>query len=232
VSSGHPEGPSTNPDDWKSPYSTGPGQTPGYGEPYGYEPPQQEPQPEYGRPGHQPSYGQDQTHGQIPGQGYGQTQSQGYGQTPGQDYNSGQGYGQTPGQDYSSGQGYGQPQGPGQSYGQGQGYGQQPPYGQYPPPYAQGYGPGPQPGSDGTRTHAIVALVISLVFALSCYVSLGGIAGAILSGLALGKVDRDVRGARKLLRWTWISIGINIVLIILGVATFIIAGLNGAFDSY
>jgi hypothetical protein len=210
VSSGHPEGPSTNPDDWKSPYSTGPGQTPGYGEPYGYEPPQQERQPEYGQPGHQPNYGQDQTHGQNPGQGYGQA----------------------PGQDYGSGQGYGQPQGPGQSYGQGQGYGQQPPYGQYPPPYAQGYGPGPQPGSDGTRTHAIVALVISLVFALSCYVSLGGIAGAILSGLALGKVDRDVRGARKLLKWTWISIGINIVLIILGVATFIIAGLNGAFDSY
>jgi hypothetical protein len=225
VSSGHPEGPSTNPDDWKSPYGTGPGQTPGYGEPYGYEPPQQESQPEYSRPGHQPNYGQEQTHGQNPGQGYGQTQSQDYGQTPGQDY------GQTPGQDYGSSQGYGQTQGPGQSYGQGQGYGQQPPYGQY-PPYAQGYGPGPQPGSDGTRTHAIVALVISLVFALSCYVSLGGIAGAILSGLALGKVDRDVRGARKLLKWTWISIGINIVLIILGVATFIIAGLNGAFDSY
>ncbi|MEV6868906.1 hypothetical protein AB0M44_49065 [Streptosporangium subroseum] len=201
MSSGHPEGPSTNPDDWKSPYSTGPGQTPGYGEPYGYEPPQQEPQPEYGRPGHQPGYGQDQAHAQNPGQ------------------------------DYGSGQGYGQTQGPGQFYGQGQGYGQQPPYGQY-PPYAQGYGPGPQPGSDGTRTHAIVALVISLVFALSCYVSLGGIAGAILSGLALGKVDRDVKGARKLLRWTWISIGINIALIVLGVATFIIAGLNGAFDSY
>jgi hypothetical protein len=206
VSSGHPEGPSTNPDDWKSPYSTGPSQTPGYGEPYGYEPPQQERRPEYGQPGDQPNYGQDQAYGQNPGQGYGQA----------------------PGQSYGSGQGYGQTQGQGQPYGQG--YGEQPPYGQYPPPYVQGYGPVSQPGSESTRTHAIVALIVSLVFALSCFVSLGGIAGAIMSGMALGKVDRDVSGARKLLKWTWISIGINIVLILLGLAAFIIAGLNGVFS--
>ncbi|MFC7647157.1 hypothetical protein ACFQX6_46515 [Streptosporangium lutulentum] len=70
------------------------------------------------------------------------------------------------------------------------------------------------------------------MFALSCYVSLGGIAGAVMSGLALGKVDRDVRGAKKLLKWTWIGIGINIALILVGLATFIIASLNGAFDDY
>ncbi|MFJ2030870.1 hypothetical protein [Streptosporangium sp. NPDC087985] len=182
MSSGHPEGPSTNPDDWKSPYSTGPGQSPGYGQqPYGYE---------------------------QPGQGYGQ-QSPGYGQ-PGQS----QGYGQ-PGQSYGQ-QGYGEP---GQGYGEPGQYGVQP-YGQYQPGY--GYPPPPQQNNDGVRTHAIVALVISIVMALSCYVSLGGIAGAILSGIALGKVQTDPRGARNLLKWTWISIGINVALIILGVIAFIV----------
>jgi hypothetical protein len=208
VSSGHPEGPSTNPDDWKSPYSTGPSQTPGHGEPYGYEPPKQERQAEYGQPGYQPNYGQNQAYGQDQGQGYG----------PGQRYGQGQG------------QSYGPSQGQGQNYGRGQGYGEQPPYGQYPPPYTQGYGP--QQGSEGVRTHAIVALAISLVFALSCFVSLGGIAGAIMSGIALGKVDRDVRGAKTLLHWTLISIVINFALILLGFATFIIDGVNGAFGSY
>lgn len=191
MSSGHSEGPSTNPDDWKSPYTTGPGQTPGHDrQPYGYEQPQQGYQPEPV----QPEYGQTKDYGQAPGypdQSYGQ----GYGQSYGQGY--GQGYGEQP----SYGQGYGQ----------------------------QGYG-APSPREvEGVRTHAIVALVISLVLALSCFVSLGGLIGTILSGLALGRVDTDPRGARNLLKWTWISVGANIVLLVLGVTFFIVAGLNGAF---
>ncbi|WP_326645509.1 hypothetical protein OG884_13335 [Streptosporangium sp. NBC_01755] len=198
MSSGHSEGPSTNPDDWKSPYSTGPGQAPGYGQqPHGHEQPQQ---------GHRPDHSQPSGYGQVPGYqapGYGQP---GYGEP---------GYGQPGYVEQPYGQGYGEP-------GYGQGYGQ--------PGYGQGYGAPPYRNTEGVRTHAIVALVISIVLALSCYVSLGGLAGAILSGIALGKVDTDPRGARNLLKWTWISIGINVGLIILGVAAFIIAGINGAFD--
>ncbi|MEU6743267.1 hypothetical protein [Streptosporangium sandarakinum] len=196
MSSGHPEGPNGNPDDWRNPYGSGPGQTPGYGQ-----------SGDHGQvPGYGPPPGGHPTGGQYPppGQGYGQ----GYG---------GQGYG---------GQGYGDP-----GYG-GQGYGD-PGYGQSAPGYGYGgygYGPAPQGGNDGVRTHAIVALVVSIILALSCYVSLGGIAGAILSGIALGKVEREPRTARNLLKWTWISIGINVGLLILGVGGVIIAGMSGAFD--
>ncbi|MFF0307174.1 MgtC/SapB family protein [Streptosporangium sp. NPDC004379] len=202
MSSGHPEGPNHNPDDWKSPYGSGPGQTPGYGP--------------SGDHGQAPGHGQSHDYGQAPG----------YGTPPG-----GQGYGgqyPPPGQPY--GQGYGE-----QGYG-GQGYGDPSSYGQSAPGYGHGgyggygYGPAPQGGNDGVRTHAIVALVISIILALSCYVSLGGIAGAILSGIALSKVEREPQSARNLLKWTWISIGINVGLLILGVGGVIIAGMNGAFD--
>ena len=122
--------------------------------------------------------------------------------------------------------GYAQP-----GYGQGgyppPGYGA-PGYGQggYPPP---GYGYGhPHPKSDGARTHAIVALIVSLFFAFSCYVTLGGIAGAILSGRALSKVEYEPDRASRLLRWCWISIGINVILFVLGFSTLMYVGLNGA----
>ncbi|MFF5249699.1 hypothetical protein ACFY3V_35925 [Streptosporangium sp. NPDC000095] len=201
MSSGHSEGPSTNPDDWKSPYTTGPGQTPGHErQPYGYEQTRQDHQPGYAQPDYaQPDYGQPD---------YGQP---GYNQAPA----------------------YGEPSGytdPGYGQGYGQGYGEQP-YGQS---YGQGYGGygSPPPRNvEGVRTHGIVALVISITLALSCFVSPGGIVGTILSGIALGKVDADPQGARNLLKWTWISIGVNIALLALGMTFFIVAGVNGAFDS-
>ncbi|SDQ53214.1 MgtC/SapB family protein [Thermostaphylospora chromogena] len=130
--------------------------------------------------------------------------------------------------------GYAQPGYGAPGYGQGgyppPGYGA-PGYGQggYPPP-GYGYGYPHNPKSDGARTHAIVALIVSLFFAFSCYVTLGGIAGAILSGIALSKVDRDPDHANRLLKWCWISIAINVVLLVLGIAAFIIAGVSGAFD--
>ncbi|MFF0579969.1 DUF4190 domain-containing protein [Streptosporangium saharense] len=187
MSSGPPEGPSANPDDWKSPYSTGPGQNPGYGT---------------------PSYDQ----------GYGLQHTQ-PSQGSGQNYNQ-----QQPSYDQSYGQGYGQP-----AYPVTPGYGESP-YGQYPPSYGPGPYPGPQQHVDGTRTHAIVALVVSIFLAITCYVSLGGLAGVILSAVALSKVERDPHGAKNLLKWTWISIGINVALVVLGVGGIIIAGVNGAFD--
>ncbi|MBB4917610.1 hypothetical protein ACFY19_31500 [Streptosporangium saharense] len=191
MSSGPPEGPSANPDDWKSPYSTGPGQNPGYG-----------------TPSYDQGYGLQHTQ---PSQGSGQNYNQ---QQPSYDQSYGQGYGQ----------GYGQP-----AYPVTPGYGESP-YGQYPPSYGPGPYPGPQQHVDGTRTHAIVALVVSIFLAITCYVSLGGLAGVILSAVALSKVERDPHGAKNLLKWTWISIGINVALVVLGVGGIIIAGVNGAFD--
>jgi len=194
VSSGHSEGPSTNPDDWKSPYSTGPGQTSGHErQPYGYEQTRQDHQPGYGQPDYaQPGYGQPD---------YAQP---GYTPAPAPAYGEPSGY-----TDHGYGQGYGQ------------GYGE--------PPYGQGYGAPPPRNVEGVRTHGIVALVISITLALSCFVSPGGIVGTILSGIALGKVDTDPQGAGNLLKWTWISVGVNIALLALGMTFFVVAGINGAF---
>ncbi|WP_285703788.1 hypothetical protein [Microtetraspora sp. NBRC 16547] len=145
------------------------------------------------------------------------------------------------GTDPQAGPSHGDPQF-GQQYGQQYGpqYGQQPPYGQpygqqaFGQPYGSPYGQPPYgypPRQEGPRTHAIVALVISIVMGMTCYITLGGIAGAILSGIALSKVDTEPDTARRLLKWTWISIGINVVLIIIGIGAFIWAGVNGYFDA-
>lgn len=157
------------------------------------------PHPSQGQPGYgQPGYG---------AQGYGQAQP-GYGQ---------QAYGQ-PG--YGDPQaGYGQP-----GYG---GQGWQGPYDQAygADPYQAGYGQagyavpggypyGPPVRTDGLRTHAIVALVISIMLALSCYLSLGGLVGAILAGIGLSKIDTQPHTTRRLLKWTWISIGTNVTLLV------------------
>lgn len=111
--------------------------------------------------------------------------------------------------------GYGSPPGP-------DAYQQQP--GPYGPPYGQ------PPRQEGPRTHAIVALVVSAVLALSCYVSIGGIIGAVLSGVALSKVDTDPQQARKLLKGTWIAIGANVGLIIAIIGLVVFLGVNGYLD--
>ncbi|MEN3536435.1 hypothetical protein AAH991_15075 [Microbispora sp. ZYX-F-249] len=166
----------------------------------------QTPSNPYGPPSGSSPYGQ---------QPYGQ-----HGTPPGPDPN------QQYGQQGQYGQ-YGQ-------YGQQEQYGQQGQYGQYgqpgPNPYQQqpyGYYP---PRQEGPRTHAIVALVVSIVLSLSCYVTLGGIAGAILSGIALSKVDTAPDQARGLLKWTWIAIGINVVLLVLAIGGIFYAGINGYLD--
>ncbi|WP_275412200.1 hypothetical protein [Sphaerisporangium rufum] len=224
MSSGTPESPGQNPHDWQTPYAPQdapygqPANGQAYGQPSGGQ--------AYGQPSGGQAYGQpsgDQAYGQqgygAPGQDQGPYaqqgyEQQGYGQ---QGYGQGQGadgYGQEYAQPGQGQHGYGQP-----GYGQPAGYGAPSPYG-YPA----------RPAGDGPRTHAIVALVISIVLALSCYVSLGGIAGAILSGVALGKVDTEPDKARNLLKWTWISIGINVGLVIIGVGTMIFLGVNGYLD--
>ncbi|MBG0819496.1 hypothetical protein HS048_01800 [Planomonospora sp. ID91781] len=220
MSSGTPEGPSPNPDDWKSPYSTGPGRTSGYGgQPSGHDPHRQghgTPHDPYGRTAHGQGHGSqaygspgyDPGHGSQPyDPGYG---AQDYGA---QDYGT-QGYGAT-----AYDPGYGAPGYASPGYAS-PGYAS--------PGYGGPYGPRPQQNVDGVRTHAIVALVISIVLAMSCYVSLGGLIGAILSGIALSKVEADTAYARKLLKWTWISIGTNFGLLLLGLVALFVAAASGS----
>lgn len=233
MSSGTPEHHGWHPQTPQDPYG---GQ---YGHPGGQPPhgrPQDQGQAGYGQGGYnqggygQPGYGQPQDQPAYGQPGYGQPQNQqGYGQPHDQSGYGQPGYGQ-PG--YSASPEYGQPgYAASPEYGQ-PGYGQpyDPQYGAYGQPgygYQQPYGP--QYGDQGPRTHAIVALVISIILALSCYVSLGGIAGAILSGIALGKAETEPHRARSLLKWCWIAIGINVVLLIVGIALIVFLGVNGAF---
>ncbi|MCW2878345.1 MAG: hypothetical protein JWQ95_2445 [Sphaerisporangium sp.] len=217
MSSGTPESPDQNPRDWQSPYGTSDayGGRPPSGDSHGnpaQPTPYQDQQPPYDQP---PYSGQpyDQAYGPPAQPPYDQP----YGPPAQPPYD--QAYGPPTQGPYD--QAYGPPaQGP---YGQ-PGYGQ--PYG-YSPYQQNAYGYPPRPANDGTRTHAIVALVISLVLAMSCYVTLGGIAGAILSGIALGKAETEPHQARKLLMWCWISIGINIALLVLGVAGIFVVGFSG-----
>ncbi|WP_248960772.1 DUF4190 domain-containing protein [Sphaerisporangium perillae] len=235
MSSGTPESSGHSPKDWQSPYGSQGGND-AYGgpaSPYG--------QGGYDQYGGRPPYDQQATPAQgpydqqlPPGQGpydpyatpaqgpyeqqYGAPAQgpydQQYGTPPqGGPYDQQQ-YG-APGQ-----QPYDQQYGaPGQQpYGQQYGYG---PYQQNP------YGYPPRPVSEGPRSHAIVALVISILLALSCYISLGGIAGVILSGIALGKVDTEPQQARSLLRWCWIAIGINFGLVVLGIGAAIVISVAG-----
>ncbi|RJL22719.1 hypothetical protein D5H75_34560 [Bailinhaonella thermotolerans] len=81
------------------------------------------------------------------------------------------------------------------------------------------------------RTHAIVAVVISALTALSCYVSLGGIPALILSIIALTGVEYQPDRSRRLLKWAWISIGINVALLIGLVVWLIVYGASGGFDT-
>jgi hypothetical protein len=222
VSSGPPESSGQNPRDWQSPQGSpgahdAYGGQPAHGDPYAanhpspYDQPAQPSSPydqQGGQPTYEQPYGQQQPYDQHPYASgpdqYGAQPSYGAPGQPGYD------------QPYGAQGGYDQPYGPPAS-----GPYNQPGYG----PYQQGPYGYPRPANDGTRTHAIVALVISLVLAMTCYVSLGGIAGAILSGIALGKVETEPASARSLLKWAWIGIGINIVLLLIGLVAIIVAGI-------
>ncbi|MET8145187.1 hypothetical protein ABZU32_33205 [Sphaerisporangium sp. NPDC005288] len=252
MSSGTPEPAGHSPNGWQSPHGSQDGNggpsspyDQGYGRqqyggptPYDQSGPAQQPYDAYGRPG-QGSYDQ-QPYGSPGQQPYGAPARQPYdaygagGQPYDQQYGaSGQPSYPAGGQQPYGQPGYGQPGYGDPGYAQ-QGYGQ-PGYGQ--PGYDQQYGyatPYPpyghpaRPAGDGPRTHAIVALIISILLAMSCYVSLGGIAGVVLSGIALGKADTEPDRARSLLKWGWVAIGVNIGLVIIGVAVLIVVGVTSS----
>ncbi|MGC5015974.1 hypothetical protein ACLQ2R_34860 [Streptosporangium sp. DT93] len=297
MSSGHSEGPSTNPDDWRSPHGAGAGpasgderlsydrerfaqgRPPGHAgpertgafghgvSPYDDRTPDDPPYPgssPYGDPAHtSPAY-PEQDHGAptrvAPDHGgwdhidrghdrgqHGRTYTDhdhatgGYGDTahPGTGY-PGTGYGDTGHGDAGHsgtgypGTGYGDMGRPGAGHAAGEYAGDTrldhaAPHGYEQPHVEQPHAPRASPATESVRTHAIIVMVVGIVLSLSCFLSIGGLAGAVLSGMALGRVDSDTRGAGRLLRWAWIGIGANIGLIVLGAAVFVVAGLNHAF---
>lgn len=196
---------------------------PQYGQAYGYDANAYQQQP--GQPHGQPPYGQ-------PGQPYGDQYGQGGYAQPGQPYGppgSDPNAHRQPGYDAGAYQQYAQPGYDPNAYQQ---YAQ-PGYG--PAPYQQpgpGYGPPPgyPPPGEGPRTHAIVALVIGIVLALSCYVTPGGIAAAILAGQALQKAAYEPLKAKKLLKWAWTAVGINVGLWVLFIVTMLTLAATGVLE--
>ncbi|MBB5083151.1 hypothetical protein [Nonomuraea endophytica] len=103
------------------------------------------------------------------------------------------------------------------------------PYGEQPPPgygYGPGYPPPHQPRNDGLRTSAIVALVLNLIAIVTCC-NFVAIAGAIMAGLGLGKVDTEPENARSKLVWAWVLFGAGFLVTIGG---FLFLGFAGYLD--
>lgn len=135
---------------------------------------------------------------------------------------------------------YGQgPQGPGPQgpYG-GQGSGPQGPYdGQgWQDPYAQpGYGSpyGPPGGSipPASTGPAVAALVCNIVAALLCCVGIGWLPGIIFASMAMSRASRDPESSRKLMMWSWICLGITILLAIVAIAVLLYIGHNQSPNS-
>ncbi|GII94793.1 DUF4190 domain-containing protein [Sinosporangium siamense] len=223
MSSGYtPEGPG---DPWQDPYNVGPHSNP-YEQPstrqYGSGP-HSAPPPHYGQGPDSNPYPSGAPYGSDPGYPPPQDYGQSYGQP---------GYGPDYGQPGYASTDYAQP-GYGPDYGAQPGYGPvdygQPGYGAgYGAPH-QHYGPG-NPHPDSPKTQAIVALVLSVVALPTCYVSIGGIIGTILSIIGLSKADQDPQGARKLLRGAWIALGVNAGLLVLGAGMLVFFGLGGYLD--
>ena len=83
--------------------------------------------------------------------------------------------------------------------------GPQQPY-QSAPSYPQGYGgyqPVRGPEAESVRSSALVWLIVNIC-ALVLTGNLGSIVGLILDAMAMNRVDTDLDGARRLVRWSWI----------------------------
>lgn len=132
----------------------------------------------------------------------------------------------------------GQPSGWQDPYGQPGGQSGWDPQGNYAPrgwqdPYAQqgyGYGPPGVPRAPASNGAAIAALVCNIVAVAFC----GGIfaiPGIITAAIALGRVQTDPESARRLTIWSWVILGISIVLAIAMFAAFIALGIFSASQS-
>lgn len=96
-------------------------------------------------------------------------------------------------------------------------------------PYQYGYGYGypVAPVDESARTQSIVALVVNIMLVTFCCSPLG-LAGAIVSGMAMSKAATDPPAARTLLKWGWglaiatgvLWIGFFVVYLAVGVSTY------------
>jgi hypothetical protein len=90
--------------------------------------------------------------------------------------------------------------------------------GGYPAPQPHGYYGTPSPASpeqSSTRTQGILSLILNIVSVLFCC-NIFGIVGAVLAGIALGRVDNDLPSARNLIKWSWILLGGGLALAVIG----------------
>jgi hypothetical protein len=112
-----------------------------------------------------------------------------------------------------------------------------PQYGQtgYPAPQygapgypAPGYPMGPvrPPEAQSLRTQAITALILNILAVLFCC-GLASIGGAIMAGLAIGRVDTDLPVARRQVAWSWGLLAANLVIALI-VAGILIAALGAS----
>lgn len=83
----------------------------------------------------------------------------------------------------------------------------------YPPPY--------QPADSGARNLSIAALITNIVVSVLCC-PVFGIAGIVLSGIAMSRADQDPIAARKLVIWAWAALAASIVTGITAFALIII----------
>lgn len=97
-------------------------------------------------------------------------------------------------------------------------YSAYPPYPMYPTyPGYQGYAvypypppPQPFPPHDNVRGQAIASLVCNILASLMCCLVFG-VAGIVLSAIALNRSDYDLESARKLVRWSWGALAAAVV---------------------
>lgn len=82
----------------------------------------------------------------------------------------------------------------------------------YPPPYPYA------PPDTKVRGQAIAALVTNIVVSLLCC-PLIGIAGIVLSAIAMSRSDHDPESARKLVKWSW---GALAAAVVVGIAMFVL----------
>jgi hypothetical protein len=114
-------------------------------------------------------------------------------------------------------------------------YGTPPPYGTpqaygYPPPPPSTYGspwmPVRSPEAASVRTQAIIAMICNIVLTMFCCTPFG-LAGAITSGIAMGRVDTDLPRAKNLVAWGW---GLLVASVVLGIAAIILLIMLGTFS--
>jgi hypothetical protein len=94
----------------------------------------------------------------------------------------------------------------------------QPGYTVYPyPPYH------PTPPDDRTRTLALASLGSNIAISAVCCPPLG-IAGVVLSAIALRRCERDPVSARRLVAWSWVALAVSLVAGLVAVAVFVAVG--------